>query len=87
MSLPNKRCLYIRWPLFYKTVGLILLISLSLEMSVPSQGHYGVLFFGWWLILSVYIPVLMSSSKSKSDSHHAWLASVTVTLNPGFDRW
>jgi hypothetical protein len=42
---PNKWCLYIHCPLFYKTVGLILLISLSLEMSVPSQGHYGVLSF------------------------------------------
>ena len=29
--------------------------NISLEMPVPSQGHYGFQFSGCWLILSVYI--------------------------------
>jgi hypothetical protein len=29
--------------------------TISLEMPVPSQGHYGFQFSGCWLILSVYI--------------------------------
>jgi hypothetical protein len=29
--------------------------TISLEMSVPSQGHYGFQFSGCWLILCVYI--------------------------------
>jgi uncharacterized membrane protein len=29
--------------------------TISLEMPVPSQGHYGFQFSSCWLILSVYI--------------------------------
>ena len=73
---PSSLDLVLRWPLFYLFCSSIVInavisnsTTISLEMPVPSQGHYGffrnactksgslrfTLFSGCWLILSVYI--------------------------------
>ena len=45
-----------------------------------------MIFYGTWDVACIYSNRSIDFLESTSDSFHVWVSSVTVILQPGFDR-